>query len=140
MIPSANYNSWRYYPVFKSFAFTIVTFALLGNTISFLPTRLRPFPAYQCTWYVAIRRPDVFYWLPDTGADAYRWADIAESNGVPVNRTNDPSFSIYDVRSGDILVLTNGFDGADEVLGHVAYVEYVNYSDWTIHVSEYYDT
>jgi hypothetical protein len=102
-------------------------------------TRTWEFQQYQCTWYAAVRRPDVYNWMPVYGANARDWADIAIQNQVPVSSANDLDFKLdYDhVRYGDLVVLPPGCAGADANYGHVAYVENVDYTTGIIHVSEY---
>ena len=101
--------------------------------------RTRPFIEFQCTWYIANQtdREDVWEWLPDYGADAKTWAESAKEAGIPVSSTDDSGFSIRDVQVGDILVLQPNSHGANPVYGHVAYVESINNSNNSIHVSEY---
>lgn len=123
-------------------SFRYLTLALVSLAFIytyFWPTRTRPFPKYQCTWYVATKRADVWFWLPNTGADAYKWTEIAEERDIPVTIANSADFSIYDVKSGDILTLTGGIYNTNPVLGHVAYIESVDYKRSTIRVSEYFN-
>jgi surface antigen len=102
-------------------------------------TKTWEFQQYQCTWYAAVRRPDVYNWMPLYGAHAKDWADIAFQNQIPVSSANDLDFKIdFDhVRYGDLVVLPPGCAGADANYGHVAYVERVDYTYGIIHVSEY---
>jgi surface antigen len=97
------------------------------------------FQQYQCTWYAAVRRPDVYNWMPVYGVNARDWADIAIQNQIPVSSAGDLDFKVdYNhVRYGDLVVLQPGCAGADANYGHVAYVESVDYANGIIHVSEY---
>jgi surface antigen len=97
------------------------------------------FQKYQCTWYAAERRPDVYNWMPTYGVNARYWADIAAQNGIPVSSASDWTFRVdYDhVRPGDLVVFQPGCVSADLNYGHVAYVESVDYPNEIIHISEY---
>jgi|GEM_PF-2422699 len=97
------------------------------------------FEKYQCTWYAAVKRPDSYDWLPLYGANAKDWADIAIQNQVFVDSGYELGFvADYDhVRAGDLVVLQPGCAGADMNYGHIAYVEYVDYVNGSIHISEY---
>jgi surface antigen len=97
------------------------------------------FQQYQCTWYAAEKRPDVYNWMPIYGVNARDWANIAVQNQIPVSSANDLDFKLdFDhVRPGDLVVLQPGCAGADANYGHVAYVESVDYTYGIIHVSEY---
>jgi len=97
------------------------------------------FQQYQCTWYAAERRPDVYNWMPVYGAHAKDWADIAIQNQIPVSSANDVNFKMDSdhVRYGDLVVLPPGCAGAGANYGHVAFVENVDYTTGIIHVSEY---
>lgn len=98
--------------------------------------RSRPFKNYQCTWYVATKRLDVWTWIPNTNADAKTWGESAKKMGVPVDSTANSGFSISNIKVGDIIVLQPGTFGALDA-GHVAYVESVDYQTGKILVSEY---
>ena len=102
-------------------------------------TRAWEFQQYQCTWYAAERRPDVYNWMPVYGANAGDWVGIAVQNQIPVSSASSPDFKMDSdhVHSGDLVVLQPGCVGADANYGHVAYVESVDYINWIIHVSEY---
>jgi surface antigen len=102
-------------------------------------TRTWEFQQYQCTWYAAVKRPDVYNWMPIYGVNARDWAEIAVQNQIPVSSANESDFKMdFDhVRTGDLVVLQPGCAGADANYGHVAYVESVDYPNWIIHVSEY---
>ena len=102
-------------------------------------TRTWEFQQYQCTWYAAVRRPDVYNWMPVYGVNARDWTEIAIQNQIPVSSASELDFKVdYDhVRYRDLVVLQPGCAGADANYGHVAYVESVDYSNGIIHVSEY---
>jgi uncharacterized protein YgiM (DUF1202 family) len=102
-------------------------------------TKSWEFQQYQCTWYAAVKRPDVYTWMPIYGANARDWANVAIQHQIPVSSGSDADFIVnFDhVRSGDLVVLQPGCAGADANYGHVAYVESVDYTNEIIHVSEY---
>jgi len=129
------------YPtVYKRYKGTLVVFLLLTLSMittvsaqeSLTPTRVSEFDKGQCTWYVAGKREDVFYWLPDSGADAKTWSNAARENGAHYGIEVD---NIPDV--GDIAVFDPQIEDADASAGHVAYVESVNLNEETFRVSEY---
>lgn len=102
-------------------------------------TRSWEFQQYQCTWYAAMRRPDVYNWMPVYGVNARDWANIAIQNQIPVSSGSDSDFKVDSdhIRNGDLMILQPGCAGADANYGHVAYVESVDYINGIIHISEY---
>jgi surface antigen len=97
------------------------------------------FQQYQCTWYAAARRPDVYKWMPVYGTNARDWTAVAIQNQIPVSLASEAGFVLdySHVHYGDLVVLQPGCAGADANYGHVAYVESVDYTNGMIHVSEY---
>lgn len=145
LIAAQNYQSMDQNPPVEEAQLQMSVMQELGCTIwsYFCPqevsTRAWEFQQYQCTWYAAEKRPDVYNWMPTYGANARDWADIAIQNQIPVSSANDSDFKLdYDhVRYGDLVVLQPGCAGAGADYGHVAYVESVDYTTGIIHVSEY---
>lgn len=82
-----------------------------------------PFPAGQCTWWAAKKRPDLY---PKVHGNAGDWLAEAQAGGIPTGST--PAV-------GAIAVFLPYVAGAGGY-GHVAYVESVN-GDGTITISEY---
>jgi surface antigen len=82
-----------------------------------------PFPWGECTWWAALKRPDLF---PKVHGNAGEWLAEAQSGGMPTGST--PAV-------GAIAVFLPWVDGAG-AYGHVAYVEAVN-GDGTLTISEY---
>jgi len=97
------------------------------------PTRTGDFDKGQCTWYVAEKRMDVFYWLPNSGADAWTWDMYARENGAQYG------IEVKDMPEvGDIAVIQPGYANIPENgSGHVAYVESVSLDEGTFFVSEH---
>lgn len=98
----------------------------------------RRFTEYQCTWYVASKRPDVCKWVLDDG-NAYQWSYEAIKNGgeFGVILRDKPQV-------GDIAVWSTGCGGTpigscsepELACGHVALVEWVSQDAKTIKVDE----
>lgn len=84
------------------------------------------YPRGQCTWYVAVRRPDLPY-FPGASGDAKNWIDSARSNGFPTGTTP---------RVGAVAVFRPGQYGAG-IYGHVAYVTAVTGDTMTVAEANY---
>ena len=84
------------------------------------------YPRGQCTWYVALRRPDLPY-FPGTAGNAKNWAKTARAKGLPIGDTP---------RVGAVAVFDVGQYGAG-TYGHVAYVIAVQDAEMTIAEANY---
>jgi surface antigen len=83
------------------------------------------YPQGQCTWWVALLRPDL-PWFPGQEGNALNWAAAARKRGIPTGAA--PAV-------GAVAVFAPGQDGAGEY-GHVAYVTAVEPGEM-ITISEY---
>jgi surface antigen len=81
------------------------------------------YPRGQCTWWVAMQRPDL-PWFPGAAGNALNWAKSAKKAGFPTGTTPEP---------GAVAVFQPGQYKAGKY-GHVAYV--LSVSGKTMTVSE----
>lgn len=105
----------------KNLILFIITLFLLNTFLFIMPLCLYGYPSDQCTAYAKEKRPD----LPDNLGHAKDWAKNAEDQGFPVDKTPN---------EGDIVVFQPKVYDADEIYGHVAYVEKT--IDGTFNISE----
>jgi surface antigen len=84
------------------------------------------YPQGQCTWWVALLRPDL-PWFPGSEGDARNWIAAAARRGIPTGTV--PAV-------GSVAVFAPGQYGAGP-FGHVAYVAAVEGATGMITVSEY---
>lgn len=85
-----------------------------------------PYPHGQCTWYVYNRMPQFNKTISGDLGDARNWNNRAERKGYHVSSTP---------KAHTAVVFEAGQQGADNIYGHVAFVEKVN-SDGSIVISE----
>ena len=86
------------------------------------------YPRGQCTWYVAVRRPDLPY-FPGKSGDALRWITSAKRSDPPLPTGEAPAV-------GAVAVFQPGQYEAGKY-GHVAYVEAVNRDKITVSEANY---
>ncbi|WP_412518930.1 amidase domain-containing protein [Staphylococcus simulans] len=85
-----------------------------------------PYPHGQCTWYVYNRMPQFGKTISGDLGDARNWNNRADGKGYHVSSTP---------KAHTAVVFEAGQQGADDMYGHVAFVEKVN-KDGSIVISE----